>query len=77
MKCDCGGENCRLVKGDERHGLSGSYRNYGCRCTRCRRAWAMYWRQWVHADPVRYERIKRQRRERYRAKMAEKKRVKA
>jgi hypothetical protein len=75
--CGCAGEKCRLPKGDDRHGLSGSYKNYGCRCKRCRTAWAIYFRQWLHRDPARAERERQRRRARYLKKKAETRKVAA
>ncbi|MGI4896908.1 MAG: helix-turn-helix domain-containing protein [Janthinobacterium lividum] len=30
---------------DARHGSANGYRNYGCRCERCTRAWTVYQRE--------------------------------
>ncbi len=54
-----------LPKVDDRHGLPSTFKNYHCHCRRCRSAWSLYWRQWLHADPARYERERKRRRERY------------
>lgn len=56
-----------LADDDPRHGTTGGYSNWGCRCVACSSVWVDHHREYMNANPAQMAKHAERRRALYRA----------